>query len=121
VVRKIVTIAVLLLIANALYQTVPVFWRYQQFTMALDDLAIAARGKTDAVIVDEVLELAATHAVALERDWVAVSRSSDRMHTYIDVTWAERLTPVPGWTMTWVPDVRVDGWHMSPAAARDIR
>jgi hypothetical protein len=121
VVRKIIRIAVLLLIANALYQTVPVFWRYQQFKMALDDLAIAAKDKTDAVIVNEVLELAATHEVALETDWVTVSRSPDRSHTYIEVTWAERLTPIPGWTHTWVPEVRVDGWHMSPAAVRDVR
>jgi hypothetical protein len=119
--RKLVKIGVLLLIANALYQTVPVFWRYQQFKMALDDVARAAKGKTDAVIVNDVMDLAATHKVALERDWVTVSRSPDRSHTYIDVTWAERLMPVPGWTHTWVPEVRVDGWHASPAAARDVR
>ncbi len=110
--KKIVKIAVLLVIANALYQVAPPYWRYQQFKSALQDLALGAKGKSDAAILTEVMELAASHKVAIEREWVGVSRSPDLTHTYIDATWAETLTPFPGWHYTWVPKVRADGWHI---------
>lgn len=118
--RKAVKIAVLLVIANAVYQVAPQFWRYQRFKSALEDVALAAKGKADAVIVNEVLELAATHQIALDRDWITVSRAADLSHTYIEATWEQPLTPVPGWTHPWVPVVKVDGWHLRPVRPREL-
>ena len=118
--KKIVKIVVLLVILNAMYQLVPPFWRYQKFTSALQDLALASQGRTDAVIIDDVMALAEEHKIALAREWVTVRRAADRSHTYIEVTWAEPLTPFPGWKHTWVPEAKADGWHLT-APRREVR
>ncbi len=110
--KKIVKIVLLVAIVYALYQVLPPYWRYQQFKSELQDLALHSKGKSDDAILDAVMELAAERRIAIEREWVTVSRAPDRSHTYIDVTWAETLRPVPGWQYTWVPKVRVDGWHV---------
>ena len=118
--KKIVKIGVLVAILNALYQVLPPYWRHQQFTSQLQDLALRSKGKPDNAILDAVMELAAEHRIAIEREWVTVSRAPDLSHTYIDATWAETLRPFPGWQYTWVPKVRVDGWHVR-APVGDVR
>jgi hypothetical protein len=120
VLKKIFKIGVLLVVLNAVYQVVPPYWRCQRFKSALQDLAVASHGRTDAVIIDDVLAVAEEHKIALEREWVTVSRAADRSHTYIEVTWAEPLTPFPGWKHTWVPEVKADGWHLR-APLREVR
>lgn len=118
---KIVKLGVFLLVLNAAYQVVPPFVRYQRFKSALQDVALAGKGKTDVTIVNEVMELAGEYSVPLHRDWVSVSRSPDTMHTYIDATWQEVLKPIPGWTYAWIPEVRVDGWHVRRLSPQDVR
>jgi hypothetical protein len=121
VLRKIFKVVVLLVVLNAAYQVVPPYWRYTRFKAELENLARAAKGKSDTVILDEVMELAAAHSIVLERDWVTISRAPDLTHTYIEATWAEPLTPAPGWKYLWVPKVRVDGLHLRPVVPRDRR
>jgi hypothetical protein len=120
-VRKIFKIIVLLLIVNAVYRVAPPVWRYQHFKNAAQNLALAAKGKADATIIAEVMELAAEHNVPIEREWIAIRRSPDLTHTYIDATWAEDIKAVPGWTYQWVPQITVDGWHVKPPTLKDVR
>ena len=118
--RRVFKIVVFLVIANALYQVVPPVYRYQRFKAAAQDLALGAKGKADPAIITEVVELAAEYKVPIDRDWIAVRRSIDLTHTYIDATWVEEIRPVPGWKYTWIVDMSVDGWHLKPPAVREV-
>ena len=66
--RKILRLAIFLVIANALYRFVPVYFHYQQFKDAVHETALFSRGRTDAQIIDRVMELAAKYQVPLDRE-----------------------------------------------------
>ena len=86
-IRKLVKIAVFLLIANALYQTAPVSWHYYQFKDALRELALFSQKSTDAELVDRVMEIAEEQSIPLERDYVQIRRGNGQLvitASYID-------------------------------------
>lgn len=114
-------VVVFLVILNAVYRFGPPYYRFNRFRAAAQDLALQAKGKSDATIVGEVMELAAEHKVPIERDWIEIRRSRDLTHTYIDATWAETIHFLPTWKYEWVFNVKVDGWHVKPVTASDLR
>src|SRR5689334_1891722 len=65
VVRKLVKLAILLFIANALYRMAPVSLHYYQFKDALQELALFSQKATDAELTDRVMALADEHNVPL--------------------------------------------------------
>jgi hypothetical protein len=119
--RKIIKLTVAVLLANALYQFVPPYWRYIRFKDAVQDIALQAKGKPDSTVIEEVMALAARFQVPLERDWIAVSRPKDMTHTYIDASWIEEIQFVPTWKYVWQFDVSADGWHVRPLTPGDLR
>jgi hypothetical protein len=121
VARKVIGLVAALLVLNALLRVTPPFLRYQRFKDALQSLTEEAKGKTDAILVEEVMALAGELEVPLEREWITVRRSRDLMHTYIDATWAEELAVVPGWKYLWIVEVTADGWHLKRRVAQDVR
>jgi hypothetical protein len=104
--KTIIKLAVFLLIVNALWQVVPPYWRYREFERALQDLALKAGPREAPEIAEAVMGLAADHKVPVLRENVHVTR--ERTHTYIDVTYVERATPVPGWTVTRLMEIRAE-------------
>lgn len=120
-IKALFKITVILLVLNALYHFVPPYYRFNRFRSAAQDLALASRGKSEAVIIADVMELAAEHKVPLERDWVEVRRSRDLTHTYIDATWVETIRFLPSWKYDWVFKVNADGWHVKPISAKDLQ
>ena len=53
--RNLVRLAVLLLIAHALYRFVPVYIHYYQFKDAVAETALFAKDRTDTELVDRVM------------------------------------------------------------------
>jgi hypothetical protein len=102
-VRKIVKLAIFLLIANALYRFVPVYFHYQQFKDAVHETALFARGRTDAQLIDQVMEHAARHKIPLDREFVQVRHENER--TVIDASYIETIEWVPGYKRNWQFDV----------------
>lgn len=86
-IRKLVKIAVFLLIANALYQAAPVSWHYYQFKDALRELALFSQKSSDAELVDRVMAIAEEQSIPLERDYVQIRRGNGQLvitASYID-------------------------------------
>lgn len=115
---RIVKLAFVLLVANALYRFVPPYWAYTRFKDDMQGIALQAKGKSDDVLKGEVMALAERHHVPLYPDYIAISRAGDLSHTYIDASWAEVIEFVPRWKYVWQFDVSVDGWHMKPLGLR---
>ena len=94
-IRRALQIAVFLLLANAVYQAVPVSWHYYQFKDALQELALFSQKSTDAQLIDRVMVLADEHSIPLDRDYVQVQRG--RGELVITVAYIDTMTFVPGY------------------------
>ena len=95
-IRKLVKLAIFLLIANALYQTAPVAIHNFQFKDALRDLALFSRQVPDAELLDRIMALAEENNVPLDREFIQIRRSTGQL--IIDVSYVEAIKVVPGYT-----------------------
>jgi hypothetical protein len=95
VVRKLVKLAILLFIANALYRMAPVSLHYYQFKDALQELALFSQKATDAELTDRVMALADEHNVPLDREYVTIKRPNGQL--IIDASYVESMTLLPGY------------------------
>src|SRR5688500_13265354 len=93
--RNLVRLAVLLLIAHALYRVVPVYLHYYQFKDAVAEAALFSKDRSDADLVERVMQLAQRYEIPIEREAVQVTR--DRQFTYINVAYEEELEWVPSY------------------------
>jgi hypothetical protein len=115
--RNMVRIAVVLLIANALYRFVPVYMHYQQFKDAVGETAMFAKDRPESELVDRVMLLAERYQIPIDRDAVQVSR--DKQHTYINVMYEEQIEWVPSYSRPMPFTIAVQGWHVKPGTASD--
>ena len=96
--RNLIRLAVVLLIAHALYRFVPVYLHYYQFKDAVAETALFAKDRTDAELVDRVMTLAERYQIPIEREAVQVSR--DKQITYITLAYEEQIEWVPTYRRT---------------------
>jgi hypothetical protein len=101
--RKIVKLAIFLAVANALYRFIPVYFHYQQFKDAVHEAALFSRGRTDAQLIDQVMDLAARYRIPLDREYVQVRHDNER--TLIDASYVETIEWFPGYKRNWQFDV----------------
>lgn len=114
-IRKLVQVAIFLLVANAVYRIAPVTVHYVQFKDALQELALFATPKTtDAELVDRVMALADENSIPLERDDVQVRRLNGQLT--IDASYVETMKVLPGYD--YVRQFDVEAKAFNPAAVR---
>jgi hypothetical protein len=94
-IRKLLQLAVFLLIANAVYQAAPVSWHYYEFKDAVQELVLFSQKSTDAELIDRVMVLAEEHSIPLEREYVQVKRHNGQL--VITAAYIETMTFVPGY------------------------
>ena len=116
-VRNLVRLAVVLLIANALYRFVPGYMHHYQFKDAVAEAAKFSKDRSDTDLVDRVMVLADRYSIPLEREAVQVSR--DKQMTYITLTYEEQIEWVPGSRKPMPYTVSVEGWHVTPPTGVD--
>jgi hypothetical protein len=110
--RNLIRLAVLLLIANALYRFVPVYVHYHQFKDAVQEAALFARDRSDSDITDRVMTLAERYNIPIQREAVQVSR--DKQLTYINIMYEEQIEWVPSYRRPMPFTIAVEGWHVTP-------
>jgi hypothetical protein len=108
--RNLVRLAVVLLIANALYRFVPVYLHHYQFKDAVAEAARFSRERTDIELVDRVMILAERYQIPLDREAVQVTR--DKQLTYINLVYDQEVEWVPSYTRRMPFNVSVEGWHV---------
>ena len=95
-IRKLVKLAIFLLIANAVYRIIPPTVRYYEFKDAVQELALFSQKTPDAELIDRVMALADEHNVPLDRDYVQIRRSTSQL--LIDVSYVESMKVLPGYS-----------------------
>jgi hypothetical protein len=114
-IRKVVQLAIFLLVANAVYRVAPVTVHYLQFKDALQELALFATPKeTDAQLVDRVMALADENSIPLDRADVLVRRLNGQLT--IDASYVEAMKVLPGYD--YVRQFDVEAKAFNPAALR---
>jgi len=97
VIRKLVKLAIFLLIANGVYRITPPTIHYYKFKDAVQELALFSQQKTpDAELIDHVMALADENNVPLDRDYVQVRRSNGQL--IIDASYVESMKVLPGYS-----------------------
>ncbi len=94
-IRKLIQLAIFLLIANAIYRIAPVSVHYYKFKDAVQELALFSQKATDAQLLDHVMELADENSIPLDREWVQIHRSNGQLT--IDVSYVETMKVLPGY------------------------
>ena len=97
--RRIVKLAIFLLMVHALYRFIPVYFHYQQFKDAVHETALFSKDKTDAQVLDRVMELAAKYKIPLSRDYVEVKREGERL--MINAAYVESIEWLPTYKRDW--------------------
>ncbi len=95
-IRKLVKLAIFLLIANAVYRIAPPSVHYFQFKDAVQELALFSQKSPDGELIDRVMALAEEHGIPLERDYVQVRRSNGQL--VIDASYVESMNVLPGYS-----------------------
>jgi len=95
VIRKLIQLAIFLLMANAVYRIAPVSLHYYKFKDAVQELALFSQRATDAQLVDRVMELADENSIPLDREWVQIHRSTGQLT--IDASYMETMKVLPGY------------------------
>ena len=115
--RNLVRLAIVLLIGNALYRSVPVYVHYYQFKDGVQETALFARDRTDVELIDRVMALAQRYQIPVERDAIQVSR--DKVKTYITLQYEQPIEWLPTYRRPAPFAVTVEGWHVQPTNSVD--
>ena len=115
--RNLIRLAVLLLIAHALYRFVPVYLHYYQFKDAVAEAALFSKDRPENELVDRVMALAERYQIPLEREAVQVSK--DRQLTYVTLMYEEQIEWVPSYKRPMPFTISVEGWHVRPPTGVD--
>jgi hypothetical protein len=116
VIRKIIKIAVFLLIANGVYQIAPVAYRNLQFKEALKEMVLYSQKSSDAELINRTILLARENNIPLEREYVGVRHETGSIH--LDATYAEPLKLFPGFTYKWEITIDAKALDLTAAAPR---
>jgi hypothetical protein len=108
--RKLVNLAIVLLVINALYQFVPAYVRYVQFKDAVKEVAIFSRDVPDAALADRILSLAEEHRIPIDRDGIQIRHEMTRLA--IDASYVQIIRFVPGFEYPWNFEVTAEALRL---------
>ena len=75
-IKRIVTLLIVLVIANAGYHLAMAFFHDQEFRDAVRNVALFGAGKPDEVLKQSVMEAAADNNIPLDPDFIEITRQS---------------------------------------------
>lgn len=97
-IRKLLGLAVFLLIAHAALRTGIVWLHYQSFKDGVRETALFAGTKTDEALKDRVMQLAEENSVPLSPEYVTIDRSGS---VTIRAAYVEMVELLPGYRRPW--------------------
>ena len=117
--RTFVKLAIFLLVVHAIYRFVPVYFHYQQFKDAVHETALFSKDKTNAQIVDRVMELAEKYRVPLQREYIDVRRENEQL--FISAAYVELIEWLPRYKRPWLFQVGEAAFtNVRPVSPRDV-
>ncbi|MEW5984895.1 MAG: hypothetical protein AB1806_21280 [Acidobacteriota bacterium] len=106
--RRLIRIALTLLVAYAAWQTGAAYWQYLQLQDRLQRLAQSSVNRSEDQVRAAVVQAAADLGVRLDPDQVAVRLGEDSLS--IAATYQRRIEYLPRLSYTWTFELRADVW-----------
>jgi hypothetical protein len=110
--RAVLKIAILLLVAHALFRFIPPYWHHHQFEAALRDVSQRWGQPHDEEVMQHVLTAAEQHSVPITREHVAVRRQGD--HILVDVAYSLPIEWVPSYKTDMEFKYHLNAWRLEP-------
>lgn len=110
-IRKLVNVAIVLLIANALYRFVPPYVHYVQFKDDVRQAVLFSKDVPDPVLIQKVLSLAEARSVPVERGDITIRH--DRLNIYMDVSWVQVIDFAPFYSYPWQFDISAEAIELT--------
>ena len=98
-IKKIISLVIFLLLANAGFRVAVVYFHDQQFKDAIRELSLFSSGQSEEVVRAKVMEIAAQNQIPLDPDFVEVTRKvvpGVGDHSVIKVSYAVMIPVIPG-------------------------
>jgi len=99
VIRRLFSLAVILLIANATVRVGLVWIHYQNFKDAVSETVLFAGTKPDDALRDKVMQIARDNSVPLDPTFVTIDRAGGGLT--ISASYVEQLQILPGYRRPW--------------------
>lgn len=109
--RKLIKLAVFLLLAHALYRFAPPYLNNVQLGWDVKEAAHAWRDLSQPQVEDEVLALAAKHDVPIGREHLNVRGTGNRVQ--VDINYVLPVEFIPGWKYPWRFESSVETWTLN--------
>ena len=109
-------LAILFLIAHALFRLDLPYWHHNQFESALSELSQQWGEPTDEEVMEHVLATAARHNVPITREHVTVRRV--REHILVDLAYAVPIEWLPTMKKPWEFEYHLDAWKVGQPTPR---
>jgi hypothetical protein len=99
-IKRIISLVVFLLLANAGIRVGMIYFHDEQFKDAVRDVALFGAGKPDAVLKTKIMEVAAENQIPLDQDFIEITRKTlvgTGDHVVIKVSYAIMVPVAPGY------------------------
>src|SRR3954451_23580334 len=99
-IKRIISIVIFLLLANAGFRIGIVFFHYQEFRDAVREIALFGAGKPDDLLKSNVMKAAGENEVPLDQDYIEITRRTivgTNDHVIIKVVYAVMVDVAPGY------------------------
>jgi hypothetical protein len=98
-IKKVLSLVIFLLLANAAFRVGVVYFHDQQFKDAIRELALFSSNKPDELLRTKIMELAAQNQVPLDPDFIEITRKiipGVGEHAVIKLAYAVMVPVIPG-------------------------
>ena|SRR5215472_14195863 len=98
-IKTLIKLALIVLVANAIWRAGSAYLSYYKFKDAVTDVAINSKNKTDDQIREKVMALAMEYDEPIDADAVTIRREEN--HLYIDGSYTKPVALFPGYEYQW--------------------
>jgi hypothetical protein len=106
VIKNIIKLAIVVLLANAIWRGGSAYLSYYKFNDSVTDVAINSRNKTDDELKAKVMALAMEYDEPIDADAVTISHEGNRV--VIEGAYTKSVALFPGYEYLWKFSVRGD-------------
>ena len=118
-VRKLVKLAIVLLVANAIYQFVPPYIHYVQFKDAVRETAIFSKDVSDQALLESLTALAQEYQVPVDPETIEIRHEA--AHIFIDASYVQVIKFAPTYEYPWQFEVKADALQVQGGGRRPAR
>jgi hypothetical protein len=116
-IKTIVKLAVVALLANAVWRIGSAYISFYRFQDAVSEAVLHSKGKTENELKDKVIELAASYDEPMTVDAISIRREDP--HTIIEGAYKKPVLLAPGIEYEWPFNLSVDALVLVPVKLGD--